>query len=569
MNKKLILSLILSIFIANSAIQAHPAKNFAQAIITGAGLMTGGLGTITAIQNYPKFKKTYIDPAPPEAHKQAFNQIQSIWDQIPQEAKQFTSGMIGAIASIVIVVKVQQYLLGKFDQFELHKAGSIKENFNTVAGNTEAKEEVKDLVDYLKNPKKFQELGARIPKGVLLTGSPGTGKTLLARALAGEANCSFISCSGSDFVEMYVGVGAGRVRSLFNTARKNGPCIIFIDEIDALAKKRTNSTDGGSSEYNQTINQLLTEMDGFSKSDKPVIIIGATNHASNLDPAVLRPGRFDRTVKISLPDVTSREAILQVHLLKIKHDPHLDIHKIAQTTPGLSGADLANLVNEAAIIATKKGLKMVTIHEFESAKDKVTLGIQNKTIKMTASEKKYTAYHEAGHALVTLLSPQQNNALNKVTILPQGPALGVTHSMPEKEVHSYNKNQLLAQINIALGGRAAEDLMFNEIATGASSDFEGASNIARAMICQYGMTDILGKQVIISNQPYSQETLKKIDEGVTKILETQYKEVMNMLRTHKDKLEKLAQTLLQKETLYADEIYTLLNIPPRKTFKIA
>lgn len=570
MSKKLTLFFIFSL-LSYHQIDSNFKNQFIQGLSWGAGSTCALLGVsaiaVTSAQKWHDFQQQYIFP-PQTPYEKASTQINNAWLAVPEEVKRTMAQITIFTICVLISIKLQQYIKEMNTIFTIHPAGTIEENFNSVAGNEEVKDEVLDIISYLKDPTSFKKLGATIPKGMLLTGPPGTGKTLLARALAGEANCSFISCSGSDFVEMYVGVGASRVRELFNTARSNQPCIIFIDEIDALAKHRSGSSDGGSSEYNQTVNQLLSEMDGFAKSNQPVIVIGATNHSKNLDPAVLRPGRFDRTLKVELPDVKSRKAILQVHLKKITHDPELNIDKIAKVTPGFSGADLANLVNEAAIIATKKELSAVTIFEFEEAKDKVTLGKKHKSLKMTDQEKKCTAYHEAGHALVGLLSPNSTKALNKITILPQGNTLGTTHYLPEQELHSMNKEQILAEINIALGGRAAEELLLSHIATGASSDFEKASKLARSMICNYGMTDIIGKQVIIPNKPYSEETLKKVDQGVSTILEHQYKEVINLLNEHKDKLELLAQTLLAKETLYAAEVYKLLGIPPRKTFQI-
>lgn len=455
--------------------------------------------------------------------------------------------------------------------FKVHQAGTIKTTFSDVAGNHEVKDELKDIIDYLKYPEKYTNIGAKVPKGILLTGNPGTGKTLLARALAGEANCSFISCSGSEFVEIFVGQGAQNIRKLFKEAKKNGPCIIFIDEIDALAFKRSSNGSGGDSEYNQTINQLLTEMDGFAtcKSDKHrVIVIGATNNPDLLDPAVLRPGRFDRIVKVPLPDVTCREEILKVYLNKITHNDNIDAKKIAQVTPGFSGAELESLVNEAAINTINQNRQVVEMQDFEDARDKVMLGSKSKTIKLTQKDKQVTAYHEAGHTLILLLMPNQSNTLNKVTIIPQGQALGVTHALQEIEKYGYSQKELLAYITMTLGGRAAEELVFNEITTGASGDFQIASKTARAMICEYGMTDIIGKQVLMNSKKYSEETLKKIDEGVTKILEDQYKVAMNILKTNRDKLDKLAHALLEKETLFAHEVYELLGITPKTDFRL-
>lgn len=448
----------------------------------------------------------------------------------------------------------------------IQKQNTSKENFSTVAGNHEAKKDLADIINYLKNPESFHKIGAKPPRGILLTGKPGTGKTLLAKALAGEANCSFIACSGSDFDEVYIGVGASRIRGLFSEAKRKRPCVIFIDEIDALAAKRGGYF--GCNEHDKTLNAFLTEMDGFIGREG-IIVIAATNNPELLDPAVTRPGRFDRQIQVEMPDATCREEILKVHLQKIQHEPDLDTKKIAQATIGFSGADLANLVNEAAIIALNRGDSRVTMIHFEEARDKVQLGSKHPTMKQTALDKKVTAYHEAGHALILMLMPNQSNALNKITITPQGSALGVTHSIAQEDKYSTTEKELLATITMALGGRAAEELVFNEIATGASSDFAYASEIARAMICDYGMTNILGKQVL-SQRPefYAQDTLKKIDEGISKILEDQYLIAMNLLKENRDKLDKLANALLKKETLYAHEVYELLDIKPKTDFRL-
>ncbi|MBP9765584.1 ATP-dependent zinc metalloprotease FtsH, partial [Candidatus Babeliales bacterium] len=354
----------------------------------------------------------------------------------------------------------------------------IKERFTSVAGAHEAKEELQDIVDFLKDAPKYQRLGARITRGALLIGEPGTGKTLLARAVAGEANCPFFSVSGADFIEVFVGVGASRVRDLFAEAKKKAPCIIFIDEIDAIGRQRSTGIGGGNEEREQTLNQLLTEMDGFETSKEPVIVLAATNRADILDKALVRPGRFDRQIVVPIPDLISREEILRVHLKKVKHVADLDIKGIARGTPGFTGADLENLVNEAAIIASKKNLAEVTMYEFEEARDKVMLGKESKTKILTEYDKKVTAYHEGGHALIRLLMPKDTDPLHKVTIIPRGGALGVTHFLPEREKYLRNKEELLASIAAALGGRAAEELVFNEISTGASSDFKAATDIA-------------------------------------------------------------------------------------------
>lgn len=448
---------------------------------------------------------------------------------------------------------------------------SIKENFDSVAGAAEAKEELKDVVDFLKSPAKFKRLGAKITRGVLLVGEPGNGKTLLAKAVAGEANCPFFSISGSDFIEVFVGVGAARVRDLFKQARRHAPSIIFIDEIDAVGRHRGSGLGGGHDEREQTLNQLLTEMDGFQTGSDSVIVMAATNRPDVLDTALLRPGRFDRRVHVPFPDLVSREQILKVHAKEIKIDPSLDLGKVARGTPGFSGADLANLVNEAALNASKKrSQKMVTMLDFEEARDKVMLGKEIKTMVRTPEELKITAYHEAGHALIHLLMPKVSDPLHKVTIVPRGRALGVTHSLPEREKYIKTKEELIASVMIALGGRAAEELIFNQKTTGAYSDFNAATHMVRAMVCDYGMSD-LGTAVYSQSRGdfvYSQKTAELIDKEVQKILDKCYKETLEKLESNKDKLEKLAQELLDKETLYAGDIYKLLDVEPREDHKL-
>ena len=448
----------------------------------------------------------------------------------------------------------------------------IKERFSSVAGAHEAKEDLQDIVDFLKDAPKYQRLGARVTRGALLVGEPGTGKTLLARAVAGEANCPFFSVSGSDFIEVFVGVGASRVRDLFAEAKKKAPCIVFIDEIDAIGRQRSASVGGGNEEREQTLNQLLTEMDGFETSKEPVIVLAATNRADILDKALIRPGRFDRQIVVPVPDLVSREEILRVHLKNIKHVESLDVKGLARGTPGFTGADLANLVNEAAIIASKKNQEEVTMFDFEEARDKIMLGKESKTKILTDYDKKVTAFHEAGHALIRLLMPKDTDPLHKVTIIPRGGALGVTHFLPEREKYLRTKEELLASIASSLGGRAAEELVFNEISTGASSDFSHATDIARAMVCSYGMSEALGKRVYVDSYDrkggFSEKTFELIDAEITKILNEQYDVAMNLLREHRDKLDKLSFELLEKETLYAAEIYELLGIEPRADLRL-
>jgi len=445
----------------------------------------------------------------------------------------------------------------------------IKENFNSVAGAAEAKEELKDVIDFLRSPEKYRRLGAKITRGVLLIGEPGNGKTLLAKAVAGEANCPFFSISGSDFIEVFVGVGASRVRDLFAQARKHAPSIIFIDEIDAVGRHRGSGLGGGHDEREQTLNQLLTEMDGFQTTGGSVMVIAATNRPDVLDKALLRPGRFDRRVYVPFPDLISREQILKVHARGVKIDKEVDLSKIARGTPGFSGADLANLINEAAINASKTNQRTVKINDFEEARDKILLGKEVKTMVQTPEELKVTAYHESGHALVRLMIPEDTDPLHKVSIIPRGRALGVTHALPEKEKYTLTKNEMLASIISALGGRAAEDIVFGKLTTGAYSDFKEATDMARAMVCNYGMSD-LGMAVYRqggTDFSYSEKTAERIDSEVNKILENCYKSAKEILEKNRDKLEKLASQLLEKETMYASEIYELLGIEPRVEHK--
>ena len=443
---------------------------------------------------------------------------------------------------------------------------TIKETFNSVAGAAEAKEELKDVVDFLKNPQKYKRLGAQMTRGVLLIGEPGNGKTLLAKAVAGEANCPFFSISGSDFIEVFVGVGASRVRDLFARARKYSPSIIFIDEIDAVGRHRGSGHGGGHDEREQTLNQLLTEMDGFQSSESTIIVLAATNRPDVLDKALLRPGRFDRHVFVPYPDLVSREAILRLHAKNVKIDPEVDLRKIARGTPGFSGADLANIVNEAAINASKHDQETVKIKDFEEARDKIILGKEVKSIIQTPKELELTAYHEAGHAMITLLLPEVTDPLHKITIIPRGKALGVTHSIPEREKYQITKEELRARVMIALGGRAAEEIMFNTVTTGAFSDFTNATQLARNMVCLYGMSDAVGLAVYTQGDTsfaYSQATAQLIDKEVNNILVTLYAKVVEMLVENREKLSVLAKALLEKETLYASEVYEILQITPR------
>jgi cell division protease FtsH len=431
--------------------------------------------------------------------------------------------------------------------------------FKDVAGVEEAKEELQEIIEFLKEPQKFQKLGGRIPKGVLMMGPPGTGKTLLARAIAGEANVPFFSISGSDFVEMFVGVGASRVRDLFEQGKKNAPCIIFIDEIDAVGRHRGAGLGGGHDEREQTLNQLLVEMDGFESNDG-VILIASTNRPDVLDPALLRPGRFDRRVVVSRPDVRGREGILRVHTRKIPLGEDVDISVIARGTPGFTGADLANLVNEAALNAARYNKKVVAQYDFELAKDKVLMGAERKSMVISNEEKRVTAYHEAGHTLVGLKVPNAD-PVHKVTIIPRGMALGVTQQLPEGDRHNYTKEYLLGQISILMGGRIAEETFLGNITTGASNDIEKATELARAMVCEYGMSELgpltfgkkeeqifLGRE-IAQHRDYSEETSIRIDSEVRKIVTEQYERATKIIQENRDTLVRLAEVLLEHESL--------------------
>jgi cell division protease FtsH len=451
----------------------------------------------------------------------------------------------------------------------LHSSQQKKVTFKDVAGVEEAKEELQEIIEFLREPQKFQKLGGRIPKGVLLIGSPGTGKTLLARAIAGEANVPFFSISGSDFVEMFVGVGASRVRDLFEQGKKNAPCIIFIDEIDAVGRHRGAGLGGGHDEREQTLNQLLVEMDGF-ESNEGVILVAATNRPDVLDPALLRPGRFDRRVVVGRPDVKGREQILKVHTKKTPLSDDVDLTTIARGTPGFAGADLANLVNEAALIAARQNRKVVTQFDFEIAKDKVMMGVERKSLIISEDEKKNTAFHEAGHALVAALIPEAD-PLHKVTIIPRGMALGVTQQLPIDDKHSYNKVYLEAQLAILMGGRIAEEIFMKQITTGAGNDIERATDMARKMVCEWGMSDLgplsfgkreeqifLGRE-IAQHRDFSEATAIRIDEQVKKLVENGYNRAREIIQARADALERIALALLEREVLDGSEVHQLID----------
>jgi cell division protease FtsH len=441
--------------------------------------------------------------------------------------------------------------------------------FADVAGCDEAKDDVVELVEFLRDPSKFQKLGGRIPRGVLMVGPPGTGKTLLAKAIAGEAKVPFFSISGSDFVEMFVGVGAARVRDMFETAKKNAPCIIFIDEIDAVGRQRGAGLGGGNDEREQTLNQMLVEMDGF-ETGQGIIVIAATNRPDVLDPALLRPGRFDRQVVVSLPDIRGREQILKVHMRKVPLAQDVDPSVLARGTPGFSGADLANLVNEAALFAARRNGRTVDMNDFEKAKDKIIMGAERKSVVMPEEERRATAYHESGHAIIGKLLPKCD-PVHKVTIIPRGRALGVTMSLPERDRYGYDKEFMLQQIAMLFGGRAAEEVFLNQMTTGASNDFERATHLARDMVTRYGMTEALGPMVYAENEGEvflgrsitkttntSEATMQKIDLEIRRILDEQYALAIRLLNENRIKVENMVNALMEFETIDADQINDIM-----------
>ncbi len=464
--------------------------------------------------------------------------------------------------------------------FGKSKARMLDESNNTVtfadvAGCEEAKEEVAELVEFLRDPSKFQKLGGRIPRGVLMVGSPGTGKTLLARAIAGEAKVPFFSISGSDFVEMFVGVGAARVRDMFENAKKHSPCIVFIDEIDAVGRQRGAGLGGGNDEREQTLNQLLVEMDGF-EANVGVIVIAATNRPDVLDPALLRPGRFDRQVVVPLPDIRGREQILLVHMRKVPIAPDVKADVIARGSPGMSGADLANLVNEAALFAARGNKRLVDMDDFERAKDKIFMGAERKSMVITEEEKRATAYHESGHAIVGVMLPGID-PVHKVTIIPRGRALGLTWVLPERDRISQYKKQMLAQISFLFGGRIAEELFVHDISTGASNDFERATQMARDMVTRFGMSDSMGPMVygenegevflgrsITTHKSVSETTLQKVDAEIRRIIDQQYAVARKIIEDNRDKVEAMTKALMEWETIDADQIKDIAEgRPPR------
>ncbi|MBY0467262.1 MAG: ATP-dependent zinc metalloprotease FtsH [Burkholderiales bacterium] len=510
------------------------------------------------------------------------------FDVKPREEGSLLMTLLVSWGPMLLLIGVWVYFMrqmqggGKGGAFSFgkSKARLLDENTNSVtfadvAGCDEAKEEVKEVVDFLKDPSKFQKLGGRIPRGLLLVGPPGTGKTLLAKSIAGEAKVPFFSISGSDFVEMFVGVGASRVRDMFDNAKKNAPCIIFIDEIDAVGRQRGAGLGGGNDEREQTLNQMLVEMDGF-ETNVGVIVVAATNRPDILDAALLRPGRFDRQVYVTLPDIRGREQILNVHMRKIPLSTDVNPSVIARGTPGMSGADLANLCNEAALMAARRNARTVEMQDFEKAKDKIFMGPERKSMVMPEEERRNTAYHESGHALIGKLLPKCD-PVHKVTIIPRGRALGVTMSLPAQDRYSYDKGYMLNQISMLFGGRIAEEVFMNQMTTGASNDFERATSIARDMVMRYGMTDALGPMVYAENEGevflgrsvtkttnMSEQTMQKVDAEVRSIIDVQYKLARELIEEHADKMHAMAKALLEWETIDSDQLDDIMaGKPPR------
>ncbi|WP_049349809.1 ATP-dependent zinc metalloprotease FtsH [Neisseria lactamica] len=501
----------------------------------------------------------------------------------PEEKPSMLASLFYSLLPVLLLIGAWFYFMrmqsgggGKGGAFSFGKSrarlldkDSNKVTFADVAGCDEAKEEVQEIVDYLKAPNRYQSLGGRVPRGILLAGSPGTGKTLLAKAIAGEAGVPFFSISGSDFVEMFVGVGASRVRDMFEQAKKNAPCIIFIDEIDAVGRQRGAGLGGGNDEREQTLNQLLVEMDGF-ESNQTVIVIAATNRPDVLDPALQRPGRFDRQVVVPLPDIRGREQILKVHAKKVPLDASVDLTSLARGTPGFSGADLANLVNEAALFAGRRNKVKVDQSDFEDAKDKIYMGPERRSMVMHEDEKRATAYHEAGHAIVAESLPF-TDPVHKVTIMPRGRALGLTWQLPERDRISMYKDQMLSQISILFGGRIAEDIFVGRISTGASNDFERATQMAREMVTRYGMSDKMGVMVYAENegevflgrsvtrsQNISEKTQQDIDAEIRRILDEQYQVAYKILDKNRDKMETMCKALMDWETIDRDQVLEIM-----------
>ncbi|MEZ5627650.1 MAG: ATP-dependent zinc metalloprotease FtsH [Rhodocyclaceae bacterium] len=511
----------------------------------------------------------------------------------PEEEQSFLTSIFVSWFPMLLLIGVWIFFMRQMQgggrggafSFGKSKARMLDESANTVnfadvAGCDEAKEEVSELVDFLRDPSKFQKLGGRIPRGVLMVGSPGTGKTLLAKAIAGEAKVPFFSISGSDFVEMFVGVGAARVRDMFEQAKKQAPCIIFIDEIDAVGRQRGAGLGGGNDEREQTLNQLLVEMDGFEGS-AGVIVIAATNRPDVLDPALLRPGRFDRQVVVPLPDIRGREQILRVHMRKVPIAPDVEPMVLARGTPGFAGADLANLVNEAALFAARASKRLVDMDDFESAKDKIMMGAARRSVVMPEEERRNTAYHESGHAVVAKLL-DKTDPVHKVTIIPRGRALGVTMQLPAEDRYSQDRERLLQTIAVLFGGRIAEEIFMKQMTTGASNDFQRATDMARRMVTQWGMSDVLGPMVygeedgeiflgrqVTTHKNVSESTMQKVDAEIRRILDQQYALARNLIETNADKVEAMTQALLEWETLDAEQLDDIMDgrapRPPKPT----
>jgi cell division protease FtsH len=506
----------------------------------------------------------------------------------PEEEQSFLMSILVSWFPMLLLIGVWVYFMRQMQgggkggalSFGKSKARLLDESTNVitfadVAGCDEAKEEVSELVDFLRDPTKFQKLGGRIPRGVLLVGSPGTGKTLLAKAIAGEAKVPFFSISGSDFVEMFVGVGASRVRDMFEQAKKAAPCIVFIDEIDAVGRQRGAGLGGGNDEREQTLNQLLVEMDGFEGASG-VIVIAATNRPDVLDPALLRPGRFDRQVVVPLPDIRGREQIIKVHMRKVPVAPDVDASVLARGCPGFSGADLANLVNEAALFAARGNKRLVDMEDFERAKDKIMMGAERRSMIMQEEERRNTAYHESGHAVVAMLLPK-TDPVHKVSIMPRGRALGITMQLPEEDRFSQDRVRLLCTVAVLFGGRIAEELFMHQMTTGASNDFQRATDLVRRMVTQWGMSDVLGPMVygeeegevflgrsVTTHKNMSEATMQKVDQEIRRILDEQYALARRLLEENRDKVEAMTTALLEWETIDADQVKDIMaGKPPR------
>ena len=549
-------------------------KHVKSAIIQDAGL--GGSDILAVTADDRKIKTTAPNIDKGLIGDLINNNVK--FDVKAREEESFLVRLLINFGPMLLLVGVWIYFMrqmqggGKGGAFSFgkSKARLLDENTNTVtfadvAGCDEAKEEVKEVVDFLKDPSKFQKLGGRIPRGLLLVGPPGTGKTLLAKSIAGEAKVPFFSISGSDFVEMFVGVGASRVRDMFDNAKKNAPCIIFIDEIDAVGRQRGAGLGGGNDEREQTLNQMLVEMDGF-ETNVGVIVVAATNRPDILDSALLRPGRFDRQVYVTLPDIRGREQILAVHMRKVPLGQDVNPNTIARGTPGMSGADLANLCNEAALMAARRNARVVEMQDFEKAKDKIFMGPERKSMVMPEEERRNTAYHESGHALIGKMLPHCD-PVHKVTIIPRGRALGVTMSLPAQDRYSYDSEYMLNQISMLFGGRIAEEVFMNQMTTGASNDFERATHIARDMVTRYGMTDALGPMVYAENEGevflgrsvtkttnMSEQTMQKVDSEVRRIIDQQYALGRKLIEDNKDKMHAMAKALLEWETIDSDQL---------------